>query len=118
MGLTFTFLIRNPVQVSGGGRGRERHAAAAADAHGGRLAARAHPAAPPRPARPAHAINTHTMELADVPRHRPLAFDKSSYVVRVLNRTTLNIESLAHFVEGHRFNIQDPTVISISPYIV
>lgn len=63
------------LQVSGAQRGRERHAAPAADAHGGRLAARAQPPRPlslPRP--------TDAMELTDVPRHRPLAFDKVCYI--------------------------------------
>lgn len=60
-------------QVSGAQRGRERHAAPTADAHGGRLAARAQPPRPLPLPRPAEA-----MELADVPRHRPLAFDKVS----------------------------------------
>ena len=58
-------------QVSGAQRGRERHAAPAADAHGGRLAARAQP---PRPLPPPRPLDN--MELGDVPRHRPLAFDK------------------------------------------
>ncbi|KAM3963135.1 LOW QUALITY PROTEIN: uncharacterized protein ACR2FA_002896 [Aphomia sociella] len=64
------------VKVSGAQRGRERHAAPAADAHGGRLAARAHPAPAPPP-RPAEA-----MEIADVPRHRPLAFDKMESLIK------------------------------------
>ncbi|CAH2086273.1 unnamed protein product [Euphydryas editha] len=59
------------IKVSGAQRGRERHAAPAADAHGGRLAARAQPPRPQPPPRPYD-----NMELSDVPRHRPLAFDK------------------------------------------
>ncbi|XP_063378339.1 regulator of G-protein signaling 9 [Cydia fagiglandana] len=59
--------------VSGAQRGRERHAAPAADAHGGRLAR----AQPPRPSpRPT------AMELSDVPRHRPLAFDKMESLIK------------------------------------
>ncbi|XP_052757371.1 uncharacterized protein LOC113517538 isoform X2 [Galleria mellonella] len=67
--------LRN--EVSGAQRGRERHAAPAADAHGGRLAARAQPPRPHPPPRPAEA-----MELADVPRHRPLAFDKMESLIK------------------------------------
>uniref|UniRef100_A0A2A4K0F3 RGS domain-containing protein n=1 Tax=Heliothis virescens TaxID=7102 RepID=A0A2A4K0F3_HELVI len=64
-------------EVSGAQRGRERHAAPTADAHGGRLAARAHPPRPlPKP-RP-----TEAMDLADVPRHRPLAFDKMESLIK------------------------------------
>ncbi|XP_013195346.2 uncharacterized protein LOC106138673 isoform X1 [Amyelois transitella] len=64
-------------EVSGAQRGRERHAAPPADAHGGRLAARAqHPRPLPAP-RPADA-----MDLADVPRHRPLAFDKMESLIK------------------------------------
>ncbi|KAL4714550.1 hypothetical protein ACJJTC_006596 [Scirpophaga incertulas] len=65
------------IKVSGAQRGRERHAAPAADAHGGRLAARApvpRPHALPRPA--------DVMDLADVPRHRPLAFDKMENLIK------------------------------------
>ncbi|XP_072944347.1 uncharacterized protein [Epargyreus clarus] len=65
------------IKVSGAQRGRERHAAPAADAHGGRIAARAHPPRPLAPPRPADA-----MELADVPRHRPLAFDKMESLIK------------------------------------
>ncbi|CAK1581742.1 unnamed protein product [Parnassius mnemosyne] len=65
------------IKVSGAQRGRERHAAPAADAHGGRLAARAHPPRPRPPHRPADA-----MDLADVPRHRPLAFDKMESLIK------------------------------------
>lgn len=65
------------LSVSGAQRGRERHAAPAADAHGGRLAARAQPRRPPPPPR-----NTDAMELADVPRHRPLAFDKMESLIK------------------------------------
>uniref|UniRef100_A0A2H1V5E6 SFRICE_004405 n=1 Tax=Spodoptera frugiperda TaxID=7108 RepID=A0A2H1V5E6_SPOFR len=64
-------------QVSGAQRGRERHAAPTADAHGGRLAARAQPPRPLPLPRPAEA-----MELADVPRHRPLAFDKMESLIK------------------------------------
>ncbi|KAG6452727.1 hypothetical protein O3G_MSEX007743 [Manduca sexta] len=64
-------------EVSGAQRGRERHAAPAADAHGGRLAARAQPPRPQPPPRP-----TEAMELADVPRHRPLAFDKMESLIK------------------------------------
>ncbi|XP_063531517.1 regulator of G-protein signaling 9 isoform X2 [Cydia strobilella] len=61
------------IKVSGAQRGRERHAAPAADAHGGRLAR----AQPPRPSpRPT------AMELSDVPRHRPLAFDKMESLIK------------------------------------
>ncbi|CAH2241246.1 jg3309 [Pararge aegeria aegeria] len=59
------------VKVSGAKRGRERYAAPTADAHGGRIAARA---PPPRPLTPPHPDDN--MELVSVPRHRPLAFDK------------------------------------------
>ncbi|CAK1545257.1 unnamed protein product [Leptosia nina] len=62
------------IKVSGAQRGRERHAARAPDSHGGRLAARAHPPRPPR--------HDTAMELADVPRHRPLAFDKMESLVK------------------------------------
>ncbi|KAJ0180645.1 hypothetical protein K1T71_004049 [Dendrolimus kikuchii] len=65
------------VKVSGAQRGRERHAAPTADAHGGRLAARAQPQRPLPPPRPAE-----TMELSDVPRHRPLAFDKMESLIK------------------------------------
>ncbi|XP_026724590.1 uncharacterized protein LOC113491686 isoform X3 [Trichoplusia ni] len=65
------------VKVSGAQRGRERHAAPTADAHGGRLAARAQPPRPLPQPRPAEA-----MELADVPRHRPLAFDKMESLIK------------------------------------
>ncbi|CAH0701685.1 unnamed protein product [Spodoptera exigua] len=65
------------VKVSGAQRGRERHAAPTADAHGGRLAARAQPPRPLPLPRPAEA-----MELADVPRHRPLAFDKMESLIK------------------------------------
>lgn len=74
-------------QVSGAQRGRERHAAPSADAHGGRLAARAHhprPLPPPRPA-------TDTMEHADVPRHRPLAFDKVIIITYFTNTLSMKI---------------------------
>ncbi|XP_075969775.1 uncharacterized protein LOC142972485 isoform X2 [Anticarsia gemmatalis] len=64
-------------EVSGAQRGRERHAAPTADAHGGRLAARAQPPRPLPTPRPAEA-----MELADVPRHRPLAFDKMESLIQ------------------------------------
>ncbi|XP_053625397.1 uncharacterized protein LOC128683620 isoform X2 [Plodia interpunctella] len=65
------------VKVSGAQRGRERHAAPPADAHGARLAARAqHPRPLPAP-RPAD-----NMDLADVPRHRPLAFDKMESLIK------------------------------------
>ncbi|CAH0748372.1 unnamed protein product [Diatraea saccharalis] len=67
--------LRN--EVSGAQRGRERHAAPAADANGGRLAARAHPPRPRAPPRPADA-----MDPADVPRHRPLAFDKMESLIK------------------------------------
>ncbi|XP_038215471.1 uncharacterized protein LOC119834973 isoform X3 [Zerene cesonia] len=64
------------IKVSGAQRGRERHAAHA-DAHGGRLAARA------QPPRPLSSPRTNdAMELADVPRHRPLAFDKMECLVK------------------------------------
>ncbi|CAH0721802.1 unnamed protein product, partial [Brenthis ino] len=63
--------------VSGAQRGRERHAAPAADAHGGRLAARA---LPPRPHAPPRPLDN--MELADMPRHRPLAFDKMESLIK------------------------------------
>ncbi|XP_028170760.1 regulator of G-protein signaling 9 isoform X2 [Ostrinia furnacalis] len=65
------------IKVSGAQRGRERHAALAADTHGGRLAARAQPPRPLPPPRPAD-----NMELADVPRHRPLAFDKMESLIK------------------------------------
>nr|XP_026494916.1 uncharacterized protein LOC113399869 isoform X1 [Vanessa tameamea]XP_026494917.1 uncharacterized protein LOC113399869 isoform X1 [Vanessa tameamea] len=65
------------IKVSGAQRGRERHAAPAADAHGGRLAARAQPPRPLPPPRP-HDI----MEITDVPRHRPLAFDKMESLIK------------------------------------
>nr|XP_049694999.1 uncharacterized protein LOC110372536 isoform X2 [Helicoverpa armigera] len=65
------------VKVSGAQRGRERHAAPTADAHGGRLAARAHPPRPLSKPRP-----TEAMDLADVPRHRPLAFDKMESLIK------------------------------------
>ncbi|XP_073943801.1 uncharacterized protein isoform X2 [Choristoneura fumiferana] len=65
------------IKVSGAQRGRERHAAPAADAHGSRLAPRAQPPRPLSPTRPADA-----MELDDVPRHRPLAFDKMESLIK------------------------------------
>ncbi|XP_026724589.1 uncharacterized protein LOC113491686 isoform X2 [Trichoplusia ni] len=72
------FGLRNKLhKVSGAQRGRERHAAPTADAHGGRLAARAQPPRPLPQPRPAEA-----MELADVPRHRPLAFDKMESLIK------------------------------------
>ncbi|XP_045532405.1 uncharacterized protein LOC123720030 isoform X1 [Pieris brassicae] len=55
--------------VSGAQRTRERHAARTPDPHGGRIA-------PRQPRTPA------AMELADVPRHRPLAFDKMESLVK------------------------------------
>lgn len=61
-------------EVSGAQRGRERHAAPTADAHGGRLAQPPRPLSQPRPA--------DAMELADVPRHRPLAFDKMESLIK------------------------------------
>ncbi|CAB3242469.1 unnamed protein product [Arctia plantaginis] len=64
-------------EVSGAQRGRERYAAPTADAHGGRLAARAQPPRPLPTPRPVEA-----MELADVPRYRPLAFDKMESLIR------------------------------------
>ncbi|XP_047512590.1 uncharacterized protein LOC125054628 isoform X1 [Pieris napi] len=57
------------IKVSGAQRTRERHAARTPDPHGGRIA--------PRPPRTPSA-----MELADVPRHRPLAFDKMESLVK------------------------------------
>ncbi|KAJ8725770.1 hypothetical protein PYW08_003953 [Mythimna loreyi] len=74
------------VKVSGAQRGRERHAAPAADAHGGRLAARAHPPRPLPLLRP-----TDAMELADVPRHRPLAFDKMEMLIKEMQSTETGI---------------------------
>ncbi|XP_047988362.1 uncharacterized protein LOC125227975 isoform X2 [Leguminivora glycinivorella] len=61
------------IKVSGAQRGRERHAAPAADAHGGRLARAQPPRPTPRPT---------AMELSDVPRHRPLAFDKMESLIK------------------------------------
>ncbi|XP_069365703.1 uncharacterized protein [Maniola hyperantus] len=65
------------VKVSGAQRGRERHAAPAADAHGGRLAARVPPARLHAPLRP-----DDNMDLASMPRHRPLAFDKMEALIK------------------------------------
>ncbi|XP_068629419.1 uncharacterized protein [Battus philenor] len=65
------------MKVSGAQRGRERHAAPAADAHGGRIAARAHPPRPLPAHRPAHA-----MDLVDAPRHRPYAYDRMESLIK------------------------------------
>ncbi|KPJ06206.1 Regulator of G-protein signaling 7 [Papilio machaon] len=69
------------IKVSGGARGRERHAASPADAHGGRLAARAQPPRPRAPAPPAPAHNMDPND-ASAPRHRPLAFDKMESLIK------------------------------------
>ncbi|XP_061383204.1 uncharacterized protein LOC116767225 isoform X2 [Danaus plexippus] len=61
-------------RVSGAQRGRERHAAPATDSHGGRIA-RGQP-------RPLPLLTALAMEPADVPRHRPLAFDKMESLIK------------------------------------
>ncbi|RVE47974.1 hypothetical protein evm_007382 [Chilo suppressalis] len=75
----FNKMLLNKNEVSGAQRGRERHAAPAADAHGGRLAARAHP---PRPRPRATPRPADAMDPADVPRHRPFAFDKMESLIK------------------------------------
>lgn len=60
--------------MSGAQRGRERHAALAADAHGGRIAQPPRPPAPPRLA--------DNMDDTDIPRHRPMAFDKMESLIK------------------------------------
>nr|AON96632.1 regulator of G-protein signaling 12 [Bicyclus anynana] len=74
------------VKVSGATRGRERYAAPAADAHGGRIAARAQPPRPPSPPRPAD-----NMDLASVPRHRPLAFDKMEALIKEMQDPEIGV---------------------------
>ncbi|KAI8434795.1 hypothetical protein MSG28_003307 [Choristoneura fumiferana] len=67
------------------------------DAHGSRLAPRAQPPRPLSPTRPADA-----MELDDVPRHRPLAFDKivSSSSPRSYNQCSIVLMNVAKYWES------------------